>query len=205
MRKLPLIPTLLVAAAVAVMIGLGIWQLQRKAEKEALLARYAAAQGLPPIAWPAGWALNDKRPLFRRASASCDRIVDLRSEGEGEPSETRSGWRSEGGRNAQGESGWVHVATCSSKRDGIFHVVMGWSRRPETPDWKGGRVSGVIGSDPKYGIRLVAADPAPGLQAARLPSLKDVPNNHLLYAIQWFFFAGAAAVIYVLALRRRSR
>jgi surfeit locus 1 family protein len=32
-----------------------------------------------------------------------------------------------------------------------------------------------------------------------------VPNNHLLYAIQWFFFALAAAVIYVLALRRRTQ
>jgi surfeit locus 1 family protein len=28
-------------------------------------------------------------------------------------------------------------------------------------------------------------------------------NNHLLYAGQWFFFALAAAVIYVLALRRK--
>ena len=28
-RRLPLIPTIVVAAAVAVMIGLGVWQLQR--------------------------------------------------------------------------------------------------------------------------------------------------------------------------------
>ena len=46
-RRLPLIPTLVVAAACLTMIGLGIWQLQRSQEKEALLARYAAAQGLP--------------------------------------------------------------------------------------------------------------------------------------------------------------
>ena len=39
--KFPLVPTILVGAAVALMIGLGIWQLQRKAEKEALLASYA--------------------------------------------------------------------------------------------------------------------------------------------------------------------
>ena len=36
----PLIPTLLVIVAVAVMIGLGAWQLQRKADKEALIALY---------------------------------------------------------------------------------------------------------------------------------------------------------------------
>ena len=34
-RKLPLIPTVLVGLAIAVMIGLGIWQLQRREEKEA--------------------------------------------------------------------------------------------------------------------------------------------------------------------------
>ncbi|HKX90235.1 MAG TPA: SURF1 family cytochrome oxidase biogenesis protein, partial [Sphingopyxis sp.] len=39
-RRWPLIPTLFVAAAVAVMIGLGVWQLQRKADKEALIALY---------------------------------------------------------------------------------------------------------------------------------------------------------------------
>jgi surfeit locus 1 family protein len=32
-----------------------------------------------------------------------------------------------------------------------------------------------------------------------------VPNNHLAYAVQWFLFAGVAAVIYALALRRRTR
>ena len=51
-RKLPLVPTIIVAAAVAVMIGLGVWQLQRAGEKSRLLAaicrgREAAADRLP--------------------------------------------------------------------------------------------------------------------------------------------------------------
>ena len=45
-RRWPLIPTILVAAAVATMIGLGIWQLQRREEKLALLEALAAAQAL---------------------------------------------------------------------------------------------------------------------------------------------------------------
>ena len=36
--RLPVLPTLIVAAAVAVMIGLGVWQLERKEWKEALIA-----------------------------------------------------------------------------------------------------------------------------------------------------------------------
>ena len=41
--KLPIIPTILVALAVATMIGLGIWQLDRMRQKETLLAAYAAS------------------------------------------------------------------------------------------------------------------------------------------------------------------
>ena len=35
------------------------------------------------------------------------------------------------------------------------------------------------------------------------PDPSDLPNNHLAYAGQWFFFAITAFIIYVLALRRR--
>jgi cytochrome oxidase assembly protein ShyY1 len=38
-----------------------------------------------------------------------------------------------------------------------------------------------------------------------VPSPDSIPNNHLSYAIQWFLFAAAAALIYVLALRLRQR
>ena len=37
------------------------------------------------------------------------------------------------------------------------------------------------------------------------PDPGDLPNNHLMYAGQWFFFALTALVIYLLALRKRRR
>ena len=52
---------------------------------------------------------------------------------------------------------------------------------------------------------LVAETPAPGLEASAPPSPDEVPNNHLAYAVQWFLFAGIAALIYGIALRRRMR
>ncbi len=182
--RLPVLPTLVVVAAVATMIALGVWQLQRRAEKQALLATYAAAQGLPPIAWPVRIDPRDP-PLFRRSAMQCARVTD---------------WRTEAGRNRRGDTGWVHVASC----DTGGRAVVGWSQLPDPPPWVGGMVQGVIGPD-RDGIRLVATAPAPGLQPARPPSLEDVPNNHLAYALQWFFFAAAALVIYLLALRRRTR
>lgn len=87
-----------------------------------------------------------------------------------------------------------------------MQAVMGWSRSVDSPDdWEGGQVTGIITLDPEFGLRLISEEPVAGLQAVALPSPEDIPNNHLLYAIQWFFFAAAAGIIYVLALRRRLR
>lgn len=187
MRRIPVLSTIIVAFAVLTMIGLGVWQLQRMAWKNELLKSYAAAQGLPPIAWPAR-PDGDAPPIFRRSSADCARVVD---------------WRSTSGRNLKGQSGWVHIAHCRTSAKSQLQAVMGWSERPDSPAWTGGRVDGVIAPDSQHVIRLVAARPAPGLQLAQPPSVEDIPNNHFAYAIQWFLFATIAAVIYALALRRR--
>ncbi|WP_414900547.1 SURF1 family cytochrome oxidase biogenesis protein [Sphingomonas flavalba] len=189
MKRLPLIPTVIVALAVALMIGLGIWQLQRAQWKAALLATYAAAHDQPPVAYP---TVPDPRnaPLFRRSSALCVEVV---------------GWRSTSGRNLAGVPGWSHIAQCRRGAEGPgFQAVMGWSDRPDDPAWTGGPVTGVIAPDSQHVIRLVASEPAPGLQAAAAPSPEDIPNNHLSYAVQWFLFAGVAMIIYGLALRRRG-
>ena len=183
-----MLPTLIVAAAVAVMIWLGFWQLDRRAQKNAAIERYAAAQGLAPVSWP-GRADPENPPLFRRSRLDCRAVTS---------------WRQESGRNERGDAGWVHIATCRTAQ-GEANVVTGWSTRPERPQWGGGVVSGVIGPDRTRTVRLIADDRPAGLQAARRPSLEDVPNNHLAYAVQWFFFAFVAAVIYFLALRRRTR
>lgn len=186
----PLVPTLLVGAAVATMIGLGIWQLGRMTEKEALIARFRAAAGRPAVAWPA-IPPGDDSLLYRRASGFCTEVT---------------GWRQVAGRNAAGETGWSHIAAC--RTGGLegpgMQADMGWSRQAASPAWRGGEVSGIIAPDREHRIRLVSGAPAPGLQASAPPSPETTPNNHLLYAIQWFFFAAAAAIIYVLALRRRQ-
>ena len=191
-RKLPLVATLIVAAAVAVMIALGVWQLRRAGEKEALLARYQAARTLPPITFPTGPIHSDQLPLFRHATGLCLSPVAKRSTA---------------GRNRAGEVGYVLIVDCSTGAEGPgMSVEVGWSRNPNAAiNWRGGPVSGIIAPDRKTRMRLVAATAPPGLEPSAPPSIDDIPNNHRSYAIQWFLFALIAALIYVLALRKRLR
>lgn len=191
LRRLPLIPTVLVVAAVATMIALGVWQLRRASEKELLLQRYTAAQGLPPIAFPT-MPIKGELPLYRRASGLCMRVV---------------GWTATAGADREGESGYSHFADCSTGAEGPGMVVdTGWSKDPNArSSWTGGEVEGVIGPDRKARLRLVSGAGLGGLAASAPPSPASIPNNHLFYAAQWFFFAAAALVIYTLALRKRLK
>lgn len=202
MKRVPLIPTLIVALACAAMIALGTWQLQRKAEKEALLLLYARNQTLPPIAYPA-IPVNDAL-LFRRATAFCLQPTS---------------WRTEGGRNANGGIGWRQIVQCRTGAEGPgITVQAGMSADPKArPVWKGGEVSGYITHAPDHQplidsmigrarpktLMLVAEPPVAGLDGNPRADLSAVPNNHLAYAVQWFVFALIAAIIYAIALRRR--
>jgi len=189
-RKLPLVPTIIVAAAVAVMIGLGIWQLRRADEKSRLLQQYAAAEKLPPIAFPTLPLATDQLPLFRHATGVCLRPV---------------GRRMVPGEGASGEPGYVHIVDCTTGAEGPgMSVAVGWSKNPNAKiNWVGGPVSGIIAPDNDTRMRLVAASSPPGLETVAPPSLSSIANNHRSYAIQWFLFAGIAALIYGLALRLR--
>ena len=190
-RRLPILGTILVLTAVAMMTGLGIWQLQRAQWKNDLLETYAAASELPAVSYPAVPSREDA-PYFRRSSVNCLAVI---------------GWRSTSGRNINGKSGWAHIAQCrTAGAEGPgAQVVAGWSARPEDPDWQGGVVDGIIAPDSQYIIRLVASEPVAGLQKSQPPSIEDIPNNHRSYAVQWFLFAGIALIIYVLALRGRRK
>lgn len=203
MPRFPLIPTILVGLAVAAMIGLGVWQLDRRAEKETALARYAANMGKPVMAFPRLATGDDY--LFRRATAFCMSPI---------------GWQSQGGRNSKGGNGYRQIAQCRTGVEGPALLVdVGVTADPKfKPAWKGGPVTGMIthapdsrpiflsmfGDHPKS-LMLIADQAAPGLAPTAKPALSSVPNNHLAYAVQWFLFAAVAVIIYVLALRLRQR
>ncbi|UZK64917.1 SURF1 family protein [Sphingomonas sp. M1-B02] len=199
MPRFPLIPTLVVALAVAAMIGLGFWQLlDRRPQKLAQLEQLAANPSKPEIAFP---RFPDDSLLFRKASGYCLQPVSSQLTG-------------------AGSAGFRYIVECRTGAEGPGMMVqLGTTRDPKAkPEWKGGDIRGYISHAPDarpmiaslfdrvpQRMLLVADTPAAGLTPNGAPDLSSVPNNHLAYAVQWFLFALVAAVIYVLALKWRDR
>ncbi|HEX2813797.1 MAG TPA: SURF1 family protein [Sphingopyxis sp.] len=202
-RRWPVIPTILVLAAAAAMVALGIWQLQRKGEKEALIALYERNRAMSsPVTYPKLPPVSDAF-LFRKSSVVCLEVVK---------------WDPRGGTDRKGQTGIRMIADCRTGAEGPGVLIdVGIADDFTPPDWKGGTVQGTIVPGPEQPTliqrltgkavparaMLVADTPVPGLRASEVPSGADVPNNHLAYAVQWFFFAAIALIIYALAVRRR--
>ena len=204
-RRWPLIPTIIVFIAVAVMIALGIWQLQRKGEKEALVALYQRNTAMSSlVTYPELPPVADAM-LFRKSSVVC--LEPVR-------------WDPRSGTDRKGRSGIRMIADCRTGAEGpgvLVDVGIGDDFTP--PKWTGGIVQGTIvpgpdqptviaratGNATAARAMLIADTPVAGLRASAVPSAENTPNNHLAYAGQWFLFAAAALVIYFLAVRRRLR
>jgi cytochrome oxidase assembly protein ShyY1 len=195
-RRLPIFPTIIAAAAVAMLVGLGVWQLQRAKWKEGVIAHFAAAQKLPPITFPTVPLRTDQLPLFRYATALCLRPI---------------GQRATVGENRQGEPGYVQIIDCATGAEGPgMSVEVGWSKNPNAKvNWRGGLVSGIIVPDRVSRMRLVAATAPTGLEPSKVPDVSTVsaitPAGHRGYAATWFALAVVALAVYAVAVRNHLK
>ncbi|MGQ0558316.1 MAG: SURF1 family protein [Sphingosinicella sp.] len=194
MKRIPILATLIVALAVATMIGLGTWQLRRATWKDGLIAHYREAAARPLLELDPLIAAG--RPLppisFRRVRVTCrlaGAVPELR-----------------GGRSQDGVGGYVYLVPC--RRSLPLMIDTGWTRLPDQSlrFTQTGPVTGRAGLA-RAGIPVIVTSESapPPLRPSLQPSLDAIPNNHRLYAFQWFAFAILALVIYALALRRRLR
>ena len=194
--RIPIIPTSVVLAAVATMVALGVWQLGRADEKAAMIAAYDAVAVMPAV------DLTNPREAssleFRSVTVDCSRPWK---------------WEAVAGRNLTGRTGFIHRYACLEQSvnqaenggQALIEVfgVIGWSASPEQPVWEGGEIVGVL-APLGENFQVISTAGLGGLEAAAPPNPDDLPNNHLAYAGQWFFFALTALVIYFLVLRSRS-
>jgi surfeit locus 1 family protein len=226
-----LVPTLFAVPIVLLCLGLGVWQVQRLAWKEGLIAQRAAATKAAPVPAPQALAdakklefrpvtldgvfLND-REIYLHAIAPSGRegyqVLTPVTVAEGQavfidrgfiPTELR-----DPAKRAAGQlSGTQHVT-------GLVRLPP--SGRPNwfLPDnnaaknhWFWVDLPAMAAADrlEKVAPYYVDADATPnpgGWPQGGAELLPELPNHHLQYAITWFALAVAMIVIYVMFHRR---
>lgn len=224
--------TLTTIPAIAVMLGLGTWQLQRMAWKTDLIARVAERVTAPPVALPV--ALDDPaawefRPVTLSGQFQNDREMLLLAR----PRQGQAGYevmtpfqRADGGGVVLVNRGFVPMDKRAAASRAAGRVegptsLRGIVRLPQS--------AGLFQPDNAPGAEVWArADPAamaaarslgpvapflvealPGQAPGGLPAgiepRVELPNNHAQYALTWYGLAATLAVVYVLSQRKRRR
>src|SRR4051794_15040493 len=115
-RRLPVIPTIVVAALVVGCIWAGMWNLGRVHVHRAELQKAQAASRLPPVTFPTTPIRDQQLPVYRFASGNCLRAVHRRTDV---------------GESQSGEPGFAIIFDCATGAEGPgMSVQVGWSKNP---------------------------------------------------------------------------
>jgi surfeit locus 1 family protein len=196
MRKL-LVPLIFGIAGVAVLVGLGIWQVQRLAWKEGVLERIETRIAAEPGPLPAepDPRADRYRPVVmtgRVGEGALRVLVSRKRVGAGyrlvSPFET-------GGRRVLLDRGFVPVeAEIPAPPPGEVRVAgnLHWpdDRNSSTPD-------NDVAGNTWFARDLIARELSPPEPSVTpLPvDTRGIPNDHLEYAITWFSLAGIWAAM----------
>lgn len=221
-----LVPAAFTIGVGAVLIGLGVWQLERLAWKDAIVARIeartrAAPQPLPP---PALWdTLKPDDYEYRRVTAkgrfdNKDEAYILRASGDGPVYHVLTPLALDGGGTVLVDRGSVPAERRdpATRRDGQpagLVAVTGLMRPPEarnafTPPDEPRRDRFYTRDPVAIASHFALADTAPFvIDADATPNpggwpkggdtIVDVPNNHFSYALTWFGLALGLFTVFV--------
>ena len=222
-------PSLIAIPAIAVLLALGTWQVERLHWKEEAIADRAARRAAPPIDLGDAPATADMD--FRRVSTRgyfrhdremhlLNRVRDgrigvhvitplIRA---GLPAVlVDRGWvpldRADPSRRAPGQITGEVTVTGILRRDGRLGMFTP-DNRPDADQWYYIDIAAMAahaGIAPAFPV-YVAAGPAanPGGLPRGVAVTGALRNDHLQYAITWYALAAALAVIYLISIRRAA-
>ena len=216
LRRL-IFPLLLGLAGCAVLVSLGVWQLQRLAWKEAVLAEIEARIGADPVAVPADPDPAADRFLPVTATGTTgEALFVLTSRAQvGAGHRVVEAFETDDGRRLLLDEGFrpgndiPDLPPRTLTVTGNLHwpdETDGFTPDPDGPLWFARDVPAMadaLGTEPV----LIVARTIDGAAAATPEPVgtEGIPNNHLGYAIQWFGLAAVWAGMTVFLLWRMSR
>jgi surfeit locus 1 family protein len=232
-RRINLIPLVAVSVGIVILLGLGVWQVQRLQWKTALLARIAALQSAPsePLDVVLHRIRDGGEVDFVRVQTTCPSLQQtpvlhlyaILDGVMGDRAITACPIASGSYRSLLVDRGFVPADLVGKIAPGppTPGPVIGVLRKTEKPNWLSPPNS-VLKNDwhtrdiPAMAKALSAPAPAPvilmlerpgptgfGPRPAAIPT--DIPNNHLGYALTWFGLAIGLAVSYIGSFKRPKR
>ncbi|MGI1660785.1 SURF1 family protein [Palleronia sp. KMU-117] len=224
MLRRVILPLIFGIGGFAVLMGLGLWQLQRLAWKEGVLAEIDARIGSAPVALPAApdAAADRYLPVVVRGVFDGTELRVLASSRDtGAAYRMIAAFDTDDGRRVLIDRGLLPVETPPVPIAGQAATVVGNLHWPDEIDsytpppdlsanlWFARDVPAMaeaLGTEPV--LVIARTIDGPDLAAQPLPvDTRDIPNNHLGYAVQWFGMAlvWAGMTVFLLwRIRRRT-
>jgi surfeit locus 1 family protein len=231
----PIVLTLFAALAMALLVGLGVWQLKRLHWKETLLARIAAVEDAPPEPLevvlrriPDGIDAD-----YTRVQADCPAIEQSPFIKLYAVTDAGAGFRVitacaiqgapyasiliDRGFIAQDQAPMLKASSGPPLDQPIVGILRKGDPRnfvtpPNQPDqglwyWRDiPAMARTLGAPHAAPTFLMLQQPQPkGFGPTPMAVPTNIPNNHLQYALTWFGLAAALAGVYLASLWRRLR
>lgn len=218
-----LFPVLLGVVGVAILLSLGLWQVQRMAWKQALLAEIQTGIDAPAGPLPAAVDPSMKyRPVEVAGRTTGQEILVLSGTREaGAGYQVISGFETTDGRRVMVDRGFIPQDARHAARPPVDLRIRGNLHWPQekggaTPEpnltegiWFARDVPAMaaqLATEPVLIVASAVAGDAQGIEPIPV-GIAGIPNNHLEYAVTWFMLAAvwAGMTVYLLSrIRRRS-
>ncbi len=212
-------PLLIGVVGTAVLIALGVWQVQRLAWKEGVLADIEARIAAPPVPLPADPDPEADRYLPVAVTGTIGDeelhvLVSTRAEGAG--FRVIAPLATEDGRRALVDRGYVRNEAKEADRPTGAADIVGNLHWPDevdrfTPEPDRGEniwfardvpaMAAALGTEPLLVVARETSLSAPGLTPLPVDT-SGIPNDHLEYAVTWFGLAVVWAAMSVFLIRR---
>lgn len=204
-----IVPLLFGLIGCAILIGLGVWQLQRMDWKEAMLARIQASIDAAPVPLPATVDPSMKYlPVIVSGTTTGEEIDVLSGTKErGGGYQIVSGFVTADGRRILVDRGFVPQEARHASRPPVHLQITGNLHWPDekgssTPDpnlteniWFARDVPAMaaqLRTEPILVVASFVQGDAQGVEPIPV-AIEGIPNNHLSYAVQWFMIAAVWA------------
>lgn len=215
-------PVLIGIIGAVILSGLSLWQVDRRFEKEALLAEIAAEIGAVPVALPAaGDRGAEFRAVWLEGKYSGEELHVLASTRDaGAIYRIVAAFETADGRKVLVDRGYIPMTMKDAPRPPVSARITGNIRTPDEVDrftpapdlaaniWFARDVPAmatVLDTEPLLVILRTTDEANPDIQPLPL-EISGIPNNHLNYAITWFLFAAVwlgMTVLWLWRIRQR--